>query len=92
VSRLDLVGLDTSEVTALMESTAGHDLDQPGTDLALALQRETEGNPFFVGEAAGLLALGEHGPDRVDPTARPLAIPHRVREVIRRRHRSPSGM
>jgi class 3 adenylate cyclase len=56
VSRLDLAGLDAADVAALMESAAGHDLDEPGLALARALQAETEGNPFFVGEVLRHLA------------------------------------
>jgi class 3 adenylate cyclase len=90
VSRLDLVGLDTAEVTALMESTAGHDLDQPGTALALALQRETEGNPFFVGEVLRHLAesgvlVQREGRWTSDFTLEDVGLPEGIREVIGRR-------
>ncbi len=90
VSRLDLVGLDASEVTALMESTAGHDLDEPGADLALALQRETEGNPFFVGEVLRHLAesgvlVQREGRWTSDFTLGDVGLPEGIREVVGRR-------
>ena len=90
VSRLDLVGLDASEVTALMESTAGHDLDEPGADLALALQRETEGNPFFVGEVLRHLAesgvlVQRDGRWTSDFTLGDVGLPEGIREVVGRR-------
>lgn len=50
VSRIDLGGLDDTGVLAFMEAAAGHALDDAGTDLAHAVYRETDGNPFFVGE------------------------------------------
>ena len=56
VERLDLHGLDAVEVAALMTATAGHDLDEPGLELAQAVHAETEGNPFFVGEVLRHLA------------------------------------
>ncbi len=37
VTRLDLAGLDSSEVAALMEATAGHDLDEPALALGTRL-------------------------------------------------------
>jgi predicted ATPase/class 3 adenylate cyclase len=90
VSRLDLVGLDTAEVTTLMESTAGHDLDQPGVDLALALQRETAGNPFFVGEVLRHLAesgvlVQRDGRWTSDLTLGDVGLPEGIREVVGRR-------
>lgn len=90
VSRLDLVGLDPAEVTALMESSAGHDLDEPGADLALALQRETEGNPFFVGEVLRHLAesgvlVQRDGRWTSDFTLGDVGLPEGIREVVGRR-------
>ena len=59
VSFLALSGLDDSGVLAFMEAAAGHDLDDVGVGLAHALYRETDGNPFFVGEV--LRHLSESG-------------------------------
>ena len=50
VSEIDLTGLDDAGVVAFLEAAAGHELAEPGHELALALYRETEGNPYFVGE------------------------------------------
>ncbi|HXW35519.1 MAG TPA: AAA family ATPase, partial [Acidimicrobiales bacterium] len=47
---LELKGLDESGVMAFVEAAAGHELSQQGMALARALYRETDGNPFFVGE------------------------------------------
>jgi class 3 adenylate cyclase len=90
VSRLDLAGLDASEVTALMESTAGHDLDQPGVELAIALQRETDGNPFFVGEVLRHLAesgaiVQREGRWTSDFSLDEVGLPEGIREVVGRR-------
>ncbi len=90
VTRLDLVGLDQSEVVALLESAAGHDLDEPGLGLARALQQETEGNPFFVGEVLRHLAesgsiVQRDGQWTSDRTLADVGIPEGIREVIGRR-------
>jgi len=50
VSRIDLRGFDDDGVVAFLEAAAGHSLDEAGTGLALAVYRETDGNPFFVSE------------------------------------------
>jgi tetratricopeptide (TPR) repeat protein len=50
VDVLTLSGLDDVGVIAFMEAAAGHELPDDGIALAHALQRETDGNPFFVGE------------------------------------------
>ena len=68
VSRIALSGLDDTGVLAFMEATAGHDLDEDGVGLAHALYRETDGNPFFVGEVLRHLAGdGSHLPGRHGP-------------------------
>lgn len=90
VARLDLVGLDASEVTALMESTAGHDLDTAGADLARALHGETEGNPFFVGEVLRHLAetgalVQREGRWTSDFKLGDVGLPEGIREVVGRR-------
>src|SRR5581483_3952592 len=50
VDRLPLRGLDHDEVTALVERASGQALDRAGRALADAVFRESDGNPFFVGE------------------------------------------
>lgn len=59
VSRIELGGLDDSGVVTFMEAAAGHELDQAGIELAQAVHRETDGNPFFVAEV--LRHLSETG-------------------------------
>ena len=90
VTRLDLEGLDEAEVMALMETAAGHDLDAPGVALARAVQHETEGNPFFVGEVLRHLAesgtiVQRDGRWTSDTTLEEAGIPEGIREVVGRR-------
>jgi class 3 adenylate cyclase len=90
VSRLALTGLDGEGVRELVAHAAGHELDENGRQLAEVVQRETEGNPFFVGEI--LRHLRESGTIFVredrwvsDLTAQELGIPEGIREVVGRR-------
>ncbi len=88
VSRIELTGLDDTGVIALMEAAAGHALDDAGVRLAHAVYRETDGNPFFVGEV--LRHLSDTGAIYQDATGRwttqdslaQLSLPDSVREVI----------
>jgi class 3 adenylate cyclase len=90
VERVSLHGLDDAAVEALVAAVARHELDDPLIELARVVRRETEGNPFFIGEV--IRHLGESGAlfqeggrwtYRGD-IAR-LGIPEGVREVIGRR-------
>jgi class 3 adenylate cyclase len=56
VERIVLSGLEEAEVTELMEKTAGHELDEVAINLAMTVQVDTGGNPFFVGEVLRHLA------------------------------------
>jgi tetratricopeptide (TPR) repeat protein len=56
VTRLELAGLEESDVAELMEAAAGHALDDTAVRLARAVHRETDGNPFFVSEVLRHLA------------------------------------
>ena len=89
VERLDLQGLDESEITVLMTRTAGHDLDSPGLDLARALYEETDGNPFFVGEVLRHLAesgvISQHDGRWTTSARGEFGIPEGIREVVGRR-------
>ncbi len=89
VSTIDLKGLEDTAVIAIMESAAGHELDDVGVGLAHQLYRETDGNPFFVAEI--LRNLSESGEIFQDAstgrwtakdTEGPLSLPHSVRTVI----------
>ena len=80
--RLALRGLAPEEVRALVESVAGV---APSNAALIALSRQTDGNPFFVGEIVRLL-LSEDSTARLT-TERPgtLVVPVGVRSVIGRR-------
>jgi class 3 adenylate cyclase/tetratricopeptide (TPR) repeat protein len=88
VTRIDLRGLDDNGVVRFMESAAGHELDDDVLNLAHALYRETDGNPFFVAEV--LRHLSETGAIVRDSSGRWVntrgdeapALPESVREVI----------
>jgi class 3 adenylate cyclase len=88
VSRIDLSGLDDTGVLAMLEATAGYKLDDAGVNLAHAVFRETDGNPFFVSEV--LRSLAETGDVYQDASGRwaaradleQMALPESVRIVI----------
>ena len=64
VTELRLDGLPGSDVRAYMQAAAGRVLDDDGIRLADAVYRETDGNPFFVGEVVRqLLETGVIGHD-----------------------------
>jgi predicted ATPase len=90
VERLMLQGLDEVGVRQFLERTAGHDLADDGIALAAAVSRETEGNPFFIGEVlrhlseSGALVYRE-GRWTSDLKLGDVGIPEGVREVIGRR-------
>ena len=98
VERLMLHGLDERGVVDFLERTAGHELDEPGLALAAAVARETEGNPFFIGEVlrhlseSGALVFRD-GRWTTDLELSDFGIPEGVREVIGRRlsHLDPSS-
>jgi class 3 adenylate cyclase len=89
--RIELSGLSDSEIVDLLQRAAGYELDDAGVALAHALRRETDGNPFFVGEL--LRHLGETGAIAADATGRyalatkldQLELPPSVRDVVVRR-------
>jgi len=90
--RLLLRGFSAEEVQTLLESAADHEMDAGGVALAQAIQRETEGNPFFIEEIVRHLLesdkiyrndTGRWVSDAT--TVDDLGIPEGVREVIGRR-------
>jgi DNA-binding SARP family transcriptional activator len=86
--RLSLSGLDETEVLAVIERAAGHDLDEEERALARAIHTETEGNPFFVWEV--LRHLAETGAvvrqeGRWVAERPELGVPEGVRHVVGRR-------
>jgi class 3 adenylate cyclase/tetratricopeptide (TPR) repeat protein len=86
---LDLDGLGTAEVAALIEARLGRSLPSGGTDLADAISRETDGNPFFVSEVVRHLVemggLRADGPVVATDDALLASLPATVVEVVRRR-------
>lgn len=90
VERLMLRGLDEDGVQQFLEHVAGHALDERGQNLARVIARETEGNPFFIGEVlrhlseSGALVYRDGRWDS-DKTIDDIGIPEGVREVIGRR-------
>jgi class 3 adenylate cyclase/tetratricopeptide (TPR) repeat protein len=88
--RLPVTGLDAPGVAALLETAAGHALDEASAELARSVWQETEGNALFVIEMlrhlreAGAL---EQRDDRwvVTPALEHLGIPEGVRDVVGRR-------
>jgi len=91
VTRLNLRGLDDMDLLALMEAGAGHPIGEDGLALRNALARETDGNPFFVGELlrhlteTGSVYQDEDGRWTASGELREHGLPVSVREVIGRR-------
>ncbi len=88
--RILLRGLAVEDVKEMLESAAQHRLGTGGTLLARALQRETEGNPFFIEETIRhLVEVGviyqRDGLWRYDGRPDEMGIPEGIREVIGRR-------
>jgi class 3 adenylate cyclase len=91
VERVKLTGLHSKDVLALMEASAGHELDRDGRALAEEITRETAGNPFFAGEVlrhlteSGAIVQEQGGRWRLVGNIAELGLPQSVREVIGRR-------
>jgi DNA-binding SARP family transcriptional activator len=88
VTRLELDGLDEPGVVAIMEARAGHALDATAVNLAQAVQRETDGNPFFVTQVlrhlfeTGRIARDASGRWEARGSIDDIGLPTSVREVI----------
>jgi class 3 adenylate cyclase/tetratricopeptide (TPR) repeat protein len=91
VERVQLRGLDDTDIMELLAAAAGHDLDDEGVGLAHALRRETEGNPFFTGEVlrhlgeSGAIVMREDGRWYLDGEIEDIGLPSSVRDVVGRR-------
>jgi tetratricopeptide (TPR) repeat protein len=88
VERIALSGLSEQEIVAVIAAAAGHELDTAGLELAGEVLRETDGNPFFVGEI--LRNLRESGGVVQQADGRwtvtgGLSLPQSVREVVAQR-------
>jgi class 3 adenylate cyclase len=88
VTVLPLGGLDDTAVVSLMESAAGHALDEEATALAHAVYRETDGNPFFVSEVlrhlaeTGAIVRGPGGRWAASGPGAAIVLPDSVRQVL----------
>ncbi len=88
VERIPLSGLQESDIVEMIEAAAGQRLDRDGMALARALFRDTDGNPFYLGEMlrhlaeSGQLVQGndERWIGTVDVGS--LGLPQSVREVV----------
>ena len=79
VERIGLRGLGREDVEALMRAVLGHELKNGGNGLADEIRRETDGNPFFVGEI--VRHLDEAGAGSLTD----VGLPQSIREVVRSR-------
>jgi DNA-binding SARP family transcriptional activator len=91
VERISLDGLDVDALGELLETSAGHSLDDDGLALRDTLASETDGNPFFVTEVlrhlaeTGAIRRGDNGYWTAGTAQTPLGLPASVREVITHR-------
>ncbi len=88
--RIPLRGFDDADLLHLLETVAGHEMDEQGVALRDALLAETAGNPFFVAEILRHLAdtgaIYEHdGRWVAGADLRTVGLPVSVREVVGRR-------
>ena len=90
IQRVELTGLDSSEVIEMLTAAAGHELDAASMELADRIHRECGGSPFMVNEillhlvdTGGL--VHEDGRWKVVGAGEDLNIPASVREVISQR-------
>ena len=88
VSRVQLEGFDDTGVLAFVEAAAGQQLEGAELDLARAVYRETEGNPFFVSEVlrslieTGAVYRNDRGSWSAVGDWSAMELPSSVREVI----------
>ncbi|MGQ0434367.1 MAG: AAA family ATPase [Microthrixaceae bacterium] len=93
-SRVELAGLDATDVVELVEAASGHNVNPEGTTLAEALRRETDGNAFFLTELlrylgetgeTGDIAHGTGDQTGLVPDLERMSLPASVRDVVTRR-------
>jgi DNA-binding CsgD family transcriptional regulator len=88
IEHITIEGLNPADVAAMVVAAVGHDLGQAGRDLADALYRETDGNPFFVVEIlrhlaeTGTLVRGSDGRWTLNTNLSAAGLPHSVRKVV----------
>lgn len=89
--RLSLLGLQESDIVEMIETAAGHPVDSDGMALARALCRDTDGNPFYLGEMlrhlaeSGQLVQGEDDRRIARVDVGSVGLPPSVREVVGQR-------
>lgn len=79
--RISLSGLSLEQIAELIEAIIGREAPE---SLAEAVKRQTEGNPFFIGEVVRLLEDRGTAFD-TDPSSWSTTIPQGVREVVGQR-------
>jgi class 3 adenylate cyclase len=90
-TRIDLEGLGDAEIIELIELAGGQTLDQEGVEVAHAIRRETDGNPFFVTELlrhlweTGRITANRDGRYVLAHDLENLELPATVRDVISQR-------
>lgn len=91
VELIPVRGLDDLAMVQLVQISAGHDLGETTTEMAIALRRETAGNPFFAHEIlrnlveSGDLYQDDTGTWVSAKTLEELTIPQSVRDVVGQR-------
>lgn len=90
VERFALRGISEDGIRELLAKAGGHDLDADAIELAQALTRETEGNPFFVGQVLRhLIETGaivqQDGRWQGTVSIHEIGIPEGIRDVVGRR-------
>jgi predicted ATPase len=80
--RLDPPGLTVDEIARYIEAAT---VERPAEGLAVAVHRETEGNPLFVGEIVRLLLEEGRLGRSPDAAGQPLGVTEGVKAVIGRR-------
>jgi DNA-binding SARP family transcriptional activator/tetratricopeptide (TPR) repeat protein len=87
---LSLRGLDEAAITALLEASANHRLDDRAAEFVQVLRDQTAGNPFFIREllahlveSGAIYRTGQRWTSDLRPAQ--LEIPEGLRAVIRHR-------
>ncbi len=88
LTRVTLAGLTEDEVGTFVGTAARHPLDSQELELARAISRETDGNPFFVQEItlhlveSGQVEPGPHTRWRIPKGGSVTGLPDTVRSVV----------
>ena len=89
--RMPLDGLQELDIVEMIEAAAGQRLDRDGLELARALRRDTDGNPFYLGEMlrhlaeSGQLVRGDDHRWIAAVDVGSLGLPQSVRAVVGQR-------